>query len=376
MKKSPVGEKSVSSQITNKKIILSIIVGFFALLYIEIEGRKVVEKIKAPRISAVVLPLPKCKEAQDVALWSNCQGKQLFPNGEKYAGEFNNGKISGQGTYTWFNGDQYIGQFVDGSTNGYGSLTFAIGDTYVGEVKDNQFHGKGTFTHADGTQYVGEHKKGKRSGLGTLTYSAGIKYTGKWKNDARIGSGTYTYPSGKVVTGKWLNKYFQTEDRNLNIYSKINASGYYKTAENQIPLLNNPTKYPFRNDKNVFSQITEEHSTDFYSYRKTQTPIQKVTFPGVSREEGVHEFLSKNGSRKRIETWRKGKLIRKVNFVNGELNGMYDMYNEKGQLETRITFKNGLKDGNMYEFLPNGFVERIRTFNKGRLIADKKLYPK
>ena len=52
------------------------------------------------------------------------------------------------------------------------------------------------------------------------------------------------------------------------------------------------------------------------------------------------------------------------------------MYNENGQLETRITFKNGLKDGNMYEFLPNGFVERIRTFNKGRLIADKKLYQK
>ena len=70
------------------------------------------------------------------------------------------------------------------------------------------------------------------------------------------------------------------------------------------------------------------------------------------------------------------KLIRKVNFVNGELNGLYDMYNENGQLETRITFKNGLKDGNMYEFLPNGFVERIRTFNKGRLIADKKLYQK
>ena len=91
---------------------------------------------------------------------------------------------------------------------------------------------------------------------------------------------------------------------------------------------------------------------------------QKVTFPGASKKEGMYEFLSKNGSRKRIETWRKGKLIRKVNFVNGELNGLYDMYNENGQLETRITFKNGLKDGNMYEFLPNGFVERIRTFNK------------
>ena len=376
MKKSPLDEKSVSSQITNKKIILSIIVGFFALLYLEIEGRQVVEKIKVPRISAVVLPLPKCKEAQDVALWSNCQGKQLFPNGEKYAGEFNNGKISGQGTYTWLNGDQYIGQFVDGSTNGYGSLTFAIGDTYIGEVKDNQFHGQGTFTHADGTQYVGEHKKSKRSGLGTLTYSSGIKYTGKWKNDARVGSGTYTYPSGKEVTGKWLNNYFQAKGRNFNIYSKINASGYYKAAENQIPLLNNPTKYPFRNDKNVFAQITEDHPPDFYSYKEIQIPIQKVTFPGASKKEGMYEFLSKNGSRKRIETWRKGKLIRKVNFVNGELNGLYDMYNENGQLETRITFKNGLKDGNMYEFLPNGFVERIRTFNKGRIIADKKLYQK
>ena len=86
MKKGPLGEKSVSSQITNKKIILSIIVGFLALLYIEIEGQQADEKIKTQRIAAVVLPLLKCKEAQDVALWSNCQGKQLFPNGEKYAG--------------------------------------------------------------------------------------------------------------------------------------------------------------------------------------------------------------------------------------------------------------------------------------------------
>ena len=68
------------------KKILSIIVGFFALLYFEIEGWQVVEKIKAQRIAAVVLPPPKCKEAQDIALWSNCQGEQLFPNGEKYAG--------------------------------------------------------------------------------------------------------------------------------------------------------------------------------------------------------------------------------------------------------------------------------------------------
>ena len=33
--------------------------------------------------------------------------------GEKYEGEWKNGKRTGQGTYTWSNGDKYVGEYKD-----------------------------------------------------------------------------------------------------------------------------------------------------------------------------------------------------------------------------------------------------------------------
>jgi hypothetical protein len=36
-----------------------------------------------------------------------------FADGSKYVGAMVNGKMHGQGTYTWSNGDKYIGEFVD-----------------------------------------------------------------------------------------------------------------------------------------------------------------------------------------------------------------------------------------------------------------------
>ena len=65
------------------------------------------------------------------------RGKYIYPNGEKYVGEWKNGKFCGQGTYT-----------------------FPDGRMYVGELKNRKYNGQGTFTLPDGTKYVGEYKDG------------------------------------------------------------------------------------------------------------------------------------------------------------------------------------------------------------------------
>ena len=46
------------------------------------------------------------------------------------------GKLDGQGTITLY-GDKYVGQFKDGKQHGQGTKTFDYGDEYVGEWKDN-----------------------------------------------------------------------------------------------------------------------------------------------------------------------------------------------------------------------------------------------
>ena len=66
--------------------------------------------------------------------------------------------------------------------NGYGTYTFASGNKYVGEFKDGKRHGQGTFTTADGGKYVGEWKDGKPHGQGTFTKSDGTIKKGIWEN--------------------------------------------------------------------------------------------------------------------------------------------------------------------------------------------------
>ena len=88
--------------------------------------------------------LPVCKgspktisKLEEVKSWSNCDGSITAPNGNKYVGEFKDGKRNGQGTYTWADGRKYVGEFKDEKRHGQGTFTFPDGGKYVGESKDD-----------------------------------------------------------------------------------------------------------------------------------------------------------------------------------------------------------------------------------------------
>jgi len=70
--------------------------------------------------------LPACPDSDDVR-WHNCQGTFLWPDGEKYIGEFRDDKRSGQGTFAWTNGEKYVGEFRDNKRNGKGIRYSASG---------------------------------------------------------------------------------------------------------------------------------------------------------------------------------------------------------------------------------------------------------
>ena len=93
---------------------------------------------------------------------------------------------NGQGTYTWADGNKYVGQFKNGKRHGQGIFTFVNGDKYVGEFKNGKPHGQGTFTYTSGEKYVGEFKNGKPHGQGTWTYEDGRVEKGILKKDKLI----------------------------------------------------------------------------------------------------------------------------------------------------------------------------------------------
>jgi hypothetical protein len=99
--------------------------------------------------------------------WTNCYGKIIFPNGDKYIGEWNDDRKTGQGTLIFINGNKFNGQWVKDRKEGQGTSILANGDKYVGDWDDDKKDGKGTLTFANGDKYVGDWDDGKKDGEGT-----------------------------------------------------------------------------------------------------------------------------------------------------------------------------------------------------------------
>ena len=87
-------------------------------------------------------------------------------------------------------------------TNCHGTTVGPKGEKYIGEFSNGKFHGYGTFAHA-GRKYVGQYKNHKKHGQGTYKYANGDKYVGSWKKGLRHGKGIFTYANGKVEEGTW-----------------------------------------------------------------------------------------------------------------------------------------------------------------------------
>ena len=122
------------------------------------------------------------KHLNEMIKWRNCHGTAISPKGQKYIGEFYDGKFHGQGIFR-HEGREYVGQWKDGKKHGQGTYSFANGDRYVGEWKNNEYFGKGIYTYANGDKYVGEWKKGSRHGKGIFIHANGKVEEGIFKNN-------------------------------------------------------------------------------------------------------------------------------------------------------------------------------------------------
>ena len=110
--------------------------------------------------------LPECpgsptKSTKVWTSWNNCEGTATDAKGDKYVGEWKDGKRHGQGTDTYAGGGKYVGEYKDGNRHGQGTYAQGNGEKYVGELKDGKPHGQGTVTFVDGRVQQGIWENGK-----------------------------------------------------------------------------------------------------------------------------------------------------------------------------------------------------------------------
>lgn len=86
-------------------------------------------------------------------------------------------------------------------------MNFSVGEKYVGEWADGKQTGQGTLTTPDEEKYGGGFKKGKPNSQGIATSSEGRKGEGEWKEDKPWEVKEYDKNGniiGKTVNGKEL----------------------------------------------------------------------------------------------------------------------------------------------------------------------------
>jgi len=181
------------------------------------------------------------------------KGILIYPNGDRYEGQWTNGLRNGKGIMSYVNGTiyeeewengikrdirevkapvlprtetiifpdgMYIGELVNGKMHGKGSIIFSDGDKYVGEFKQDMIDGKGTYTRLNGDMYTGEWKDGLRNGQGIMTYANGTIYRGQWVNGIKVNNNldirgvqapvlprteTITFSDGTIYRGELVN---------------------------------------------------------------------------------------------------------------------------------------------------------------------------
>jgi hypothetical protein len=135
-------------------------------------------------------------------LWTKENGRPMV-----LAGEFKDGRATGQVTEILTDGSIYVGEVGNEGKEGHGTLTHLNGSKYGGEFRDNAVNGQGTWTYPNGEVYTGQWKDEEYHGVGTFTDLEGSRYSGEWKNSLRQGQGEQLYKkSARTFAGEWKNQ--------------------------------------------------------------------------------------------------------------------------------------------------------------------------
>uniref|UniRef100_G1R5P4 Alsin Rho guanine nucleotide exchange factor ALS2 n=1 Tax=Nomascus leucogenys TaxID=61853 RepID=G1R5P4_NOMLE len=164
---------------------------------------------------------PRLKDATYDGRWLSGKPHEGFlkwPDGKMYSGMFRNGLEDGYGEYRIPNKamnkeDHYVGHWKEGKMCGQGVYSYASGEVFEGCFQDNMRHGhgllrSGKLTSSSPSMFIGQWVMDKKAGYGVFDdITRGEKYMGMWQDDVCQGNGVVVTQFGLYYEGNFhLNK--------------------------------------------------------------------------------------------------------------------------------------------------------------------------
>ncbi|XP_053521077.1 alsin isoform X4 [Artibeus jamaicensis] len=165
---------------------------------------------------------PRLKDASYDGRWfsgkPHGRGVLKWPDGKTYSGTFRSGLEDGYGEYRVPNKalnkeDHYVGHWKEGKMCGQGIYSYASGEVFEGCFQDNMRHGhgllrSGKLTSSSPSMFIGQWVMDKKAGYGVFDdITRGEKYMGMWQDDVCQGNGVVVTQFGLYYEGNFhLNK--------------------------------------------------------------------------------------------------------------------------------------------------------------------------
>lgn len=117
-----------------------------------------------------------------------------------YDGEWDKGRMHGDGRYKYLDGHEYVGRFQNDWPHGIGTATYPMGGSFRGEWVKGRY---GTLEQSSKMEDSTRHEIEKKGSV--LETCIGSVYEGEFSFGRRDGKGKITFPSGLIIEGTFLD---------------------------------------------------------------------------------------------------------------------------------------------------------------------------
>jgi len=272
------------------------------------------------------------------------KGIYLWPNGDRYDGDFVDDKLTGKGLLVWPNGARYDGDFVDDKRTGKGLLVLPNGDRYDGDFVDDKRTGKGLLVWPNGDRYEGDFVDDKRTGKGIYLWPNGDRYEGDFVDDKRTGKGIYLWPNGARYEGDFV------EGRRTGKGSFIDANGGRKEGRFVDGQYRGVLVYSVRSAETSVLTWPDGRCYEGHLVNGKRTGLGSIVYPSGDRYFG--EWVDDKCTGKGLFEYSNGDRY-EGDFVDGRRVGKGCIWHANGS-RYEGDFSNNLKHGAGKEWLSNG----------------------